>query len=118
MEYMLLIHADPVGFAALSEAESAAAMAAYTAYTEALAKAGIDRGSSRLRPADMSTTVRVRNGKTEVLDGPFIETREQLGGYFLIDVPDLDAALSWAARCPGASHGTVEVRPIWDMGGR
>ncbi|MDR7272684.1 hypothetical protein J2X20_005367 [Pelomonas saccharophila] len=113
MEYMLLIHADPAGFAALSEAESSAAMAAYGAYAEALAKAGIVRGSHRLRPADMSTTVRVRAGKTEVLDGPFIETREQLGGYFLIDVPDLDAALSWAARCPGAHHGTVEVRPVW-----
>ena len=113
MEYMLLIHADPAGFAALSEAESAAAMAAYGAYAEALAKAGIDRGSNRLKPGDMSTTVRVRGGKTEVLDGPFVETREQLGGYFLIDVPDLDAALSWAARCPGAHHGTVEVRPVW-----
>jgi hypothetical protein len=118
MEYMLLIHADPAGFAALSEAESAAAMAAYAAYTEALTKAGVIRGSNRLRPSDMSTTVRVRGGKTEVLDGPFIETREQLGGYFLVDVPDLDAALGWAARCPGASHGTVEVRPVWDMGGR
>ena len=113
MEYMLLIHADPVGFAALSDTDRGAAMAAYTAYTEALTKAGLIRGSHRLKPADVSTTVRVRNGKTEVLDGPFIETREQLGGYFLIDVPDLDAALSWAARCPGASHGTVEVRPIW-----
>jgi hypothetical protein len=118
MEYMLLIHADPAGFAALSEADAAAAMAAYTAYTEALGKAGINRGSNRLQPADMSTTVRVRGGKTEVLDGPFIETREQLGGYYLIDVPDLDVALSWAARCPGASHGSVEVRPIWDMSGQ
>jgi hypothetical protein len=57
----------------------------------------------------------VREGKTEVHNGPFIETREQLGGYYLIDVPDLDAALKWAARCPGASHGTVEVRPVWAM---
>jgi hypothetical protein len=59
--------------------------------------------------------VKVRDGKTEVLNGPFIETREQLGGYYLIDVADLDAALSWAARCPGASHGVVEVRPVWTM---
>ena len=61
----------------------------------------------------MATTVRVANGKTEVLNGPYAETKEQLGGYFLIDVPDLDAAISWASRCPGASHGIVEVRPIW-----
>ncbi len=60
-----------------------------------------------------ATTVRAADGKTKVLDGPYVETKEQLGGYFLIDVPDLDAALSWAARCPGASHGVVEVRPIW-----
>ena len=58
----------------------------------------------------------LKSGKTEVLNGPYAETREQLGGYFLIDVPDLDVALSWAARCPGASHGVVEVRPIWQMG--
>lgn len=113
MEYMLLIHADPTAFAALTPAENDAAMTAYAAYSEALVKAGLMRGGARLRPGDMSTTVRVRGGKTEVLDGPFIETREQLGGYFLIDVPDLDAALSWAARCPGAHHGTVEVRPVW-----
>ena len=73
------------------------------------------RGSNRLRPAQAATTLRVKSGKTEVLNGPYAETREQLGGYFLIDVPDLDAALSWAARCPGASHGVVEVRPIWPM---
>jgi hypothetical protein len=59
--------------------------------------------------------VRVRGGKTEVLNGPYAETREQLGGYYVIDVPDLDAALSWAARCPSSGHGTIEVRPIWEM---
>jgi hypothetical protein len=71
--------------------------------------------SNRLRPTSDATTVRVTNGKTQVLNGPYIETKEQLGGYFLIDVPDLDAALAWAARCPGASHGSVEVRPVWTM---
>jgi hypothetical protein len=69
----------------------------------------------RLQPTSTATTVKVANGKTQVLNGPYAETKEQLGGYFLIDVPDLDAALSWAARCPGSSHGTVEVRPIWVM---
>jgi hypothetical protein len=73
------------------------------------------QGSNRLRPVADATSVRVRNGKTEVLNGPYAETREQLGGYYLIDVPDLDAALSWAARCPSSSIGTIEVRPIWAM---
>ena len=116
MEYLLLIHADPAGLQKLREAERSAALAAYGAYTEALQKAGVLRGGNRLRNADTATTVKVREGRTEVLNGPFIETREQLGGYYLIDVPDLDTALSWAARCPGASHGAVEVRPIWPMG--
>ncbi|HTH78264.1 MAG TPA: YciI family protein [Ramlibacter sp.] len=115
MEYMLLIHADPAGLQALRDAERSTSLAAYGAYSEALQKAGVLRGGNRLRTADAATTVKVREGKTEVLNGPFIETREQLGGYYLIDVPDLDAALSWAARCPGASHGAVEVRPIWSM---
>jgi hypothetical protein len=88
---------------------------AHGAYAEALAKAGAMQGGQRLRPASDATTVRVRNGKTEVLNGPYAETREQLGGYYLIDVPDLDSALSWAARCPSSSHGTIEVRPIWEM---
>ncbi|RYF37569.1 MAG: YciI family protein, partial [Comamonadaceae bacterium] len=69
----------------------------------------------RLQPAASATTVRVTGGKTEVLNGPYAETREQLGGYYQIEVADLDAALSWAARCPGAAHGTVEVRPVWKM---
>lgn len=115
MEYMLLIHSDPQGWESLTETQRAQGLAAYGAFTEALRLAEVLRSSNRLRPADAATTVRVREGKTEVLNGPFIETREQLGGYFLIDVADLDAALGWAARCPGASHGTVEVRPVWAM---
>jgi hypothetical protein len=116
MEYMLLIFADNAVFETFSPAQAEEAMAAYGAYTEALKKAGVLRGTNRLRPVHAATTVRVRAGNTEVLNGPYAETREQLGGYYLIDVPDLDAALSWAARCPGASHGVVEVRPIWPMG--
>ncbi|MDE2298295.1 MAG: YciI family protein, partial [Burkholderiales bacterium] len=73
------------------------------------------QAGERLRPSSDATSVRVRHGKTEVLNGPYAETREQLGGYYLIDVPDLDAALAWAARCPSAGHGTIEVRPIWAM---
>ena len=113
MEYMLLIHADPKGWEALTEAQRAQGLAAYAAFTEALRQADVLRGANRLRPGDAATTVRIREGKTEVLNGPFIETREQLAGYYLIDVADLDIALKWAARCPGASHGTVEVRPVW-----
>ena len=90
-------------------------MAAYGAYTEALKKAGVWVGSNRLQPIATATTVRVANGKSQVLDGPYTDTKEQLGGFYLINVPDLDAALSWAARCPGASHGTIEVRPVWSM---
>jgi hypothetical protein len=115
MEYMLMIHADPAGLQALRDAERSTALAAYGAYTAALQQAGVLRTGNRLRNADTATTVRLRDGKTEVLDGPFIETKEQLGGYYVIEVPDLDAALSWAARCPGASHGAVEVRPVWPM---
>jgi len=115
MEYMLLIHTDSNAFETMTETQRAQGMAAYGAFTEALRKAEVLRNSNRLRPAESATTVKVREGKTEVLNGPFIETREQLGGYYLIDVPDLDAALGWAVRCPGASHGAVEVRPVWAM---
>jgi len=116
MEYLLMVFSDPTQFEKLSPAQRESGMAAYGAYTSALKTAGILRGSNRLRPAGTATTVKVKTGKTEVLNGPYVETREQLGGYFLIDVVDLDAALSWAARCPGASHGAVEVRPVWAMG--
>jgi hypothetical protein len=116
MEYMLLIYSDQSQFETMSAAQKGERMAAYGAYAEALQKAGVMRGGNRLRPEQAATTVRVKSGKTEVLNGPYAETREGLGGYFLIEAPDLDAALSWAARCPGASHGAVEVRPIWGMG--
>jgi len=116
MEYMLLVHSDPKTFANFTPEQQAEGLAAYGAYADALQKAGVMRGGNRLRPADMGTTVRIRDGKAQVLNGPYADTREQLGGYFLIDVPNLDTALSWASRCPGASHGTMEVRPIWAMG--
>ncbi len=115
MQYMLMIHTDPSGFAGLSPAQQQQGMAAYEAFTAALKKAGALNGSNRLQPNSASTTVRLVDGKTQVLNGPYADSKEQLGGYFLIDVPDLDAAISWAARCPGASHGVVEVRPVWGM---
>ena len=82
---------------------------------DALKKAGVHKGSNRLQPTSAATTVRVANGKSQVQDGPYIDSKEQIAGYYLIDVPDLDAAISWAARCPTASHGAVEVRPVWAM---
>lgn len=113
MQYLLLLYADESRWPEFTDAQKAEAMASYQAFYEALTKAGAYVGSNRLQPTSNSTTVRVLDGKTQVLDGPYAESKEQLGGYYLIDAPDLDAALSWAARCPAASHGVVEVRPIW-----
>jgi hypothetical protein len=115
MKYMVLIYGNEAARQNESKEATERMLAAYGAYTEALQKAGVLLAGNRLRPASSATTVRVTDGKTSVLDGPYAETKEQLGGYYLIDVPDLDAALTWAGRCPGASHGVVEVRPIWVM---
>lgn len=115
MQYLLLLHADESGFTRMTPEQQKQGMAAYMAYTDALVKAGVYKGSNRLQFVSTATTVRVVDGKTQVLDGPYADSKEQLGGYYLIEAPDLDAALSWAARCPGASHGIIEVRPIWDM---
>ncbi|HXM83199.1 MAG TPA: YciI family protein [Burkholderiales bacterium] len=115
MKYMLLIYSNEKQMLNASKADNEKMLAAYGAYAEAMKKAGVIAGGDRLKPSESGTTVRVANGKTQVLNGPYAEAREQLGGFFMIDVPDLDAALSWAARCPGASHGAVEVRPVWPM---
>jgi len=115
MKYMLLIYSPEAAMQSASKSDIEQTMAAYGAYTAALQKAGVMVGGDRLQRAAATTTVRVANGKTEVLDGPYADTKEQLGGYYLLDVPDLDAALTWASRCPGASRGTVELRPIWAM---
>jgi len=117
MQYMLLIHTDE---SVMREARAAAAakggapemMGAYRAYTEAMVQAGVFKAGDALQPSDTATVVRVRDGKTQVLDGPYAEAKEQLAGYYLIEAKDLDAALEWAARCPGAAWGTMEVRPI------
>lgn len=113
MQYLLMLYANESGWTKLSKAEQEQGVAAYTAYTEALTKAGVLKGANRLQPSSSATTVRSANGKTQVLDGPYVDSKEQLGGYYLIDVPDLDAALSWASRCPAVGHGVVEVRPLW-----
>jgi len=115
MKYMLLIYSNEKQMATGNQADAEKVLGAYGAYSQAMQKAGVMVGGDRLRPTDASTSVKVANGKTQVLNGPYAESREQLGGYYMIEVPDLDAAISWASRCPGASHGTVEVRPIWAM---
>ncbi|RTL71155.1 MAG: YciI family protein [Hyphomicrobiales bacterium] len=113
MQYLLLIHSEEGAFERLPKDVAAKGMADYEAYTEALRKAKILISSNRLRPSAVSSTVRYEGDKVRVKDGPFAETKEQIGGYYLIDVPDLDAALKWAGKCPGARHGAVEVRPVW-----
>ncbi|HLK04779.1 MAG TPA: YciI family protein [Candidatus Acidoferrum sp.] len=115
MQYLLMLYADESGWSKMSKAEQEKGYAAYMAYTEALKKAGAWIGSNRLRPVSTATTVRTLDGKPQVLDGPYADSKEQLGGYYLIEAADMDAALSWASRCPGAGHGTIEVRPIWSM---
>jgi len=115
MQYLLMIYGNEAGMLAASKEQVGQMSAAYAAYTQAMQKAGVIRGGERLRPTSEATTVRVNGGKTQVLDGPDADIKEQLGGFYLIDVADLDAALSWAAKCPGASTGTMEVRPIWPM---
>ena len=113
MKYLMLFAADESTLPAGSGEQGYQLQPAYNAYIEAMMAAGVLLGGERLKPTHTATTVRVRQGKTEVLDGPYAETREQLGGYFLIEAPDLDAALAWAARNPGAANGSIEVRPIW-----
>lgn len=112
MQYMLMIHADQEAFASMEPAQLQQGMAAYTAYTEALKTAGALVNSNRLADTSTTTVVKVRDGKAKLVNGPYVESKEQLGGYYLIDVKDLDAALKWAEKCPGAHHGAVEVRPV------
>lgn len=115
MQYLLTLYADESGWNQMTPAQQQQGVAAYAAYTEALRSAGALIGSNRLRPSATATTLRTVDGKTQVLDGPFAESKEQLGGYYLIEAPDLDAAMQWAGRCPGVQHGVVEVRAIWAM---
>ncbi len=115
MQYLLLIYGNEQAMENATPEQTSGMVAAYMAYTQALRDAGVLAGSNRLKPTATATTLRPADGQTKVLDGPYAETKEQLGGYYLIDVPDLDAALAWAKRCPAAQHGAVEVRPIWAM---
>ena len=115
MQFILMTYVNEAGWTHLTKAEQEQGVAAYVAYMQAMTKAGVLKGSNRLKPSSAATTVRIANGKSQVLDGPYADSKEQFGGYFLIEVADLDAAISWAARCPAATHGVVEVRPLWIM---
>lgn len=115
MKYMLLICSPEEADEKLSEEGFRRLMEGYAKLGEDLERAGAYVSGDRLRTVSTATTVRVRNGKTSFTDGPFAETKEQIGGYYVIDVPDLDTALQWAARVPSAEFGAVEVRPIWPM---
>lgn len=116
MQYLLLIYTQEAEYAAMDKKATEALSQEYGVFTQGIVKSGHFKGGERLRPTGTATTVRVKNGKTVTTDGPFAETREQLGGFYLIEAKDLDEANGIAARIPGAKHGSIEVRPIWPMG--
>jgi hypothetical protein len=115
MQYMLLIATSEAVEAAMDQNALGEIIAAYGPYTNAMIEAGVLVSGERLRESTTATTVSIRDGKTNVLDGPYADTKEQLGGFYIIEAPDLDTAISWAARCPSAHIGSIEVRPIWPM---
>lgn len=116
MQYLLLIYDDEKKWAAMSEAESGTLFGEYMEFTESIKKSGHYRAGDALQPVSTATTVRVRDGKTMTTDGPFAETREQLGGYYLVEAKDLDEAMAIAARIPSAKVGSIEVRPVQVFG--
>jgi hypothetical protein len=116
MKYMLLIHDDEKGWGNVSEAERQRIYGEYGQFTQQIIEAGQFVAGSELQPTTTATSVRVREGKRLVTDGPFAETREQLGGYYLVEAKDLDEAIGIAARIPSARTGTIEVRPVVEMG--
>ncbi len=111
MQYLLSMYYQEAGDAGLTEEDMKPAMEAFGHYARALTDAGVLVSASVLKPVDAATTVTARTGTLQVQDGPFIDSKERLGGVFLIEVTDLDAALAWAERCPGAQWGSIEVRP-------
>lgn len=112
MQFALLIFELPKAFAARNNDETDPYLGAWRAYYKTLVEAGVYIGGTPLQPPETGTTVRLKDGKRRVQDGPFADTKEQLGGFMILELPSLDAALEWAARCPSASVGAVEVRPL------
>ncbi len=115
MRYLCLIYEDEKWWEKASEADMQKGMADYNAFTESIKKSGNYVGGEALQPTKTATSVRLRNGKLSTTDGPYVETKEQLGGYYLIQAKDLNDAVQVASRIPGAKHGTVEVRPIMEF---
>jgi hypothetical protein len=115
MRYLLMICLDETAYAALSPEEAEASMAQYGKFYDEMSSRTVLEGGERLRPTADATTVRVRDGEVITSDGPFAETKEQIGGYYVVDCKDLDEAIEVASKIPGAQIGTIEVRPIWDM---
>jgi len=114
MRYLLLIYSEePTAPPAQDEID--ASMAEWYAYDQAIKDSSVHLAGEALQPSQSATTVRLKGDERVVTDGPFAETREVLGGFYLIDVPDLDTALDWAARCPGAKYGSMEVRPVMEF---
>ena len=117
MRYILLIYDREADWGKLSPEKQKEIMAAYRAFTGEIRKSGHHRAGDQLTPVEMATTVRVRDGKRVTTDGPFAETREQLGGFYIVEAKDLDEALSLAERIPSARMGSIEVRPIVESPG-
>ena len=112
MQYLLMIYANEAEYGKMDAATGQKMMEEYGVFTQSIVQSGNFKAGDRLQPSTTATTVRIRDGKTMTTDGPFAETREQLGGYYLIEAKDLDTALAIAARIPGAKTGSIEVRPI------
>ena len=112
MQYLLMIYRNEADLGKMDAAARKAMTAEYGAFTQSIIQSGHFKAGDGLQPTSTATTIRVRDGKTLTTDGPFAETREQLGGYYLIEAKDLDTALSIAARVPGARTGSIEVRPV------
>jgi hypothetical protein len=115
MRYALLICTDETTLDAISPSESEAVLAEYAAFGQEMTQRGVLKDGLRLRPTTDATTVRVRDGEVLTSDGPFAETKEQMGGFYLVDCKDLDEAIDVASKIPGARIGSIEVRPVWEM---
>ena len=112
MQYLLLIYRNEAELGKMTAEDRQKMSAEYGAYTQSIVQSGNFKAGDGLQPTTTATTVRVRDGKIMTTDGPFAETREQLGGYYLVEAKDLDAAIAMAARIPGARDGSIEVRPV------
>ena len=115
MQFILMAYVQEAGWPAMTKEQQEQGLAAYKSFTDALKKAGALITSNRLAPSANAASLRQKDGKVQVIDGPFADSKEQLGGYFIIEAKNLDEAIAWGSRCPATGHGTVEVRPIVAM---